>query len=54
MVVIGDTRIDFVVVQFTNGFADEDCQEVNLVGRREGEYLSVNIGDWGNAGRAKL
>lgn len=54
MVVIGDTRIDFVVVQFANGVGDEDCQEVRLEGTREGEYLNVNVGDKGNAGRSKL
>lgn len=28
MVVVGKRRVDFVVVQFVNGVADEDCQEV--------------------------
>ncbi|BCS21307.1 ureidoglycolate hydrolase [Aspergillus puulaauensis] len=28
MVVVGQRRVDFVVVQFANGVGDEDCQEV--------------------------
>ncbi|KAL4913826.1 ureidoglycolate hydrolase [Aspergillus aurantiobrunneus] len=28
MVVVGERRVDFVVVQFANGVAEEDCQEV--------------------------
>ena len=31
MVVLGKGRVDFVVTQFVNGVADDDCQEV-LVG----------------------
>ncbi|KAL8945526.1 MAG: hypothetical protein Q9222_007930 [Ikaeria aurantiellina] len=30
MVVIGRERIDFVVVQYMNGVADDDCQEVDV------------------------
>lgn len=30
MVVVGEQRVDFVVTQFANGVADEDCQEVVL------------------------
>ena len=35
MVVIGQNPIDFVVVQFANGVATEDCQERELGGERE-------------------
>ncbi|KAI4254691.1 MAG: hypothetical protein L6R42_007091 [Xanthoria sp. 1 TBL-2021] len=31
MAVVGEERMDFVVVQYANGVADEDCQEVRLV-----------------------
>ncbi|KAL8847900.1 MAG: hypothetical protein Q9221_007076 [Calogaya cf. arnoldii] len=31
MAVVGEERMDFVVVQYANGVADEDCQEVKLV-----------------------
>ncbi|KAL8729996.1 MAG: hypothetical protein Q9166_004319 [cf. Caloplaca sp. 2 TL-2023] len=30
MVVIGEKRVDFVVVQFANGVVEEDCHEVKL------------------------
>ncbi|KAL9579350.1 MAG: hypothetical protein Q9212_005163 [Teloschistes hypoglaucus] len=30
MVVVGDARIDFLVVQWANGVQEEDCQEVEL------------------------
>jgi ureidoglycolate lyase len=30
MVVLGSRRVDFVVTQFVNGVADDDCQEVML------------------------
>ena len=30
MVVIGEERVDFVVVQSVNGVTDEDCQELEL------------------------
>ncbi|KAL9027821.1 MAG: hypothetical protein Q9196_003718, partial [Gyalolechia fulgens] len=45
MVVIGDARIDFVVVQFANGVVEEDCQEVELNAGAKGKYLRVNVGD---------
>ncbi|KAI4127983.1 MAG: hypothetical protein LQ338_002950 [Usnochroma carphineum] len=56
MVVIGDERIDFVVVQFANGVADEDCEEVVLEEEwgSEGEGLSVDVGDARDCERAKL
>ncbi|KAI4203505.1 MAG: hypothetical protein LQ350_001843 [Teloschistes chrysophthalmus] len=49
MVVVGDARIDFLVVQWANGVQEEDCQEVLL-----GKGVSVVI-DEGYAGeKAKL
>lgn len=42
MVVLGDKPIDFVVVQYANGVADEDCQEV-LLESRDGEGLKVVV-----------
>ncbi|KAL8935808.1 MAG: hypothetical protein Q9216_005243 [Gyalolechia sp. 2 TL-2023] len=54
MVVIGDTRMDFVVVQFANGVAEEDCQEVILEVGVNGECVSVDVGDGKHAGKAKL
>ncbi|RMZ78012.1 hypothetical protein DV737_g4109, partial [Chaetothyriales sp. CBS 132003] len=32
MIVLGKTRLDFVVTQFANGVAGDDCQEVNVNG----------------------
>lgn len=46
MVVLGSRRVDFLVTQFANGVADDDCQEVlvgkggpdaNVLGREERE-----------------
>ena len=39
MVVLGETRIDFVVTQFVNGVPQDDCQEVGI-----GESVSVLVG----------
>ncbi|KAL4784686.1 ureidoglycolate hydrolase [Aspergillus varians] len=39
MVVVGERRVDFVVVQFVNGVAEEDCQEVCF-----GEGVVVDLG----------
>jgi ureidoglycolate lyase len=47
MVVIGEKTIDFVVVQWANGVADEDCQEVSLQGE-------LTVGVDGFRERAKL
>ena len=54
MAVLGKQRIDFLVVQFTNGIDEEDCQEVMF-----GEGVVVEVdkpaggqGAW--RGRAKL
>ncbi|RAL09261.1 ureidoglycolate hydrolase [Aspergillus homomorphus CBS 101889] len=38
MVVVGDRRVDFLVVQFVNGVDSEDCQEVVF-----GEGLAVEV-----------
>lgn len=46
MVVLGKTRVDFVVTQFTNGVGDDDCQEVEM-----GEGIAVDVG---NKVRARL
>ena len=58
MVVLGEKAIDFVVVQYVNGVAIEDCQEVELHAEAGGEGLSVEVGKYGvqaTAGtRAKL
>ena len=52
MVVVGERRVDFVVVQFANEVQTEDCQEVES----EGESVSmiVDLGDATRNGRAKL
>jgi ureidoglycolate lyase len=42
MVVLGDKPIDFVVVQYSNGVSDEDCQEVLLQSTNE-DGLSVVV-----------
>ncbi|KAL2831836.1 putative ureidoglycolate hydrolase [Aspergillus cavernicola] len=50
MVVIGKRRVDFVVVQFVNGVAEEDCQEVCF-----GEGVVVDLTGGSNGGvKAKL
>lgn len=38
MVVLGQRRVDFLVVQFVNGIDEEDCQEVSF-----GEGLAVDV-----------
>lgn len=44
MVVVGNRRVDFMVVQFVNGVADEDCQEAAF-----GEGIVVDLGRKGSA-----
>lgn len=39
MVVLGSKRVDFVVVQSSNGVAEEDCQEVNIA-----DGITVDVG----------
>ncbi|KAL8742044.1 MAG: hypothetical protein Q9184_008312, partial [Pyrenodesmia sp. 2 TL-2023] len=51
MAVIGDERIDFVVVQFANGVAEEDCQEVELP---QPTGVSVDVGAGGRPAEPKL
>ncbi|PGG97030.1 hypothetical protein GX51_07529 [Blastomyces parvus] len=40
MVVVGRRRVDFVVVQFANGVAEDDCQEVAF---RDGIVVDVDV-----------
>jgi len=40
MVVLGARTVDFVVVQFASGVAEDDCQEVELLG---GEGVAVEL-----------
>lgn len=40
MVVLGERRVDFLVTQFVNGVADDDCQEVPL---GEGNSVAVPL-----------
>lgn len=47
MVVIGEKRIDFVVVQSINGMAEDDCEEIEI----QGERLAVAVGDVARRGR---
>lgn len=49
MVVVGSRKVDFLVVQFANGVAEEDCQEV---GFKEG--IVVDLSKGGAKGRSKL
>ncbi|KAL8779658.1 MAG: hypothetical protein Q9213_006849 [Squamulea squamosa] len=35
MAVVGEERMDFVVVQYANGVPEEDCQEVRLIPRAQ-------------------
>ncbi|KAL2004913.1 hypothetical protein VTN00DRAFT_2763 [Thermoascus crustaceus] len=49
MVVLGQRRVDFVVVQFANGVDEEDCQEVAF-----GEGVVVDLGKGGDYGRSSL
>ncbi|KAL4738997.1 ureidoglycolate hydrolase [Aspergillus similis] len=49
MVVVGERRVDFVVTQFVNGVAAEDCQEVRF---REGIAVDLSGRQW--SAEAKL
>ncbi|KAL4883699.1 ureidoglycolate hydrolase [Aspergillus karnatakaensis] len=57
MVVLGKSRVDFLVVQFVNGVGEEDCQEVSVgegvVVQVEGQGGCENFGLWEKK-RAKL
>ncbi|RDW81724.1 ureidoglycolate hydrolase [Aspergillus mulundensis] len=50
MVVVGERRVDFVVTQFVNGVAEEDCQEVCI---REGVAVDLS-GKEGGRAKSKL
>ena len=56
MVVLGENEIEFVVVQYANGIAEEDCQEVEIsVDRGKGVEADLGTGTEGVLqGRAKL
>lgn len=41
MVVLGERRVDFLVTQFVNGVADDDCQEV-LLGEENQVYVGLD------------
>ncbi|KAK5107216.1 hypothetical protein LTR62_001624 [Meristemomyces frigidus] len=43
MVVLGKQEIDFVVVQYANGVANEDCQEVMLDGDTGQDGVAVEV-----------
>jgi len=45
MVVLGEKAIKFVVVQYANGVAVEDCQEVEIEARDGEEGLVVDVGE---------
>lgn len=54
MVVLGTQRVDFLVTQFVNGVAEDDCQEVLLGENARGVDLSrVGLGGKGTA-KARL
>lgn len=48
MVVLGQRRVDFMVVQFVNGVDDEDCQEAAF-----GEGVVIDLGAKGQYGRVE-
>ncbi|KAK4549095.1 hypothetical protein LTR36_007551 [Oleoguttula mirabilis] len=57
MVVLGEKAIDFIVVQYANGVAMEDCQEIEIYAGNGGEGLRVAVDDVGEqqtSARAKL
>jgi ureidoglycolate lyase len=49
MVVVGECKVDFVVTQFVNGVAAEDCQEVCF-----GEGIVVDLSERQQRAQAKL
>ncbi|KAK4890759.1 hypothetical protein LTR27_010578 [Elasticomyces elasticus] len=51
MVVLGEKAIDFVVVQYMNGVALDDCQEVEV--ETEGDGLAVDVGNLFEQGMAR-
>ncbi|KAK5700294.1 hypothetical protein LTR17_023051 [Elasticomyces elasticus] len=51
MVVLGEKAIDFVVVQYMNGVALDDCQEVEV--ETEGDGLAVDVDNLFEQGMAR-
>lgn len=45
MVVLGAKSVDFVVVQYANGVALEDCQEMEIKNELGSEGLNVIVSD---------
>ncbi|KAJ4986844.1 ureidoglycolate hydrolase [Stagonosporopsis vannaccii] len=54
MIVIGDRPIDFVVVQFANEVAIEDCQEVSLKAAKGAQEGVVVMVDTDGAGKVQV
>ena len=55
MVVLGEERIDFVVVQWVSGVGEEDCQEVVFGGGLDGKGgVEVVTGEVSKGGWARL
>ena len=54
MIVVGKQEVVFLVTQFTNGIADDDCQEVAFeAGEAGGFTISVpSPGSWLNSQKA--
>ena len=52
MVVVGEKRVDFVVVQSVNGVSEDDCQEVEV--EQEGVGVSVAVNERLSTSSAKL
>jgi len=52
MVVLGESGVEFVVVQYANGVAEEDCQETEMLINDGGQGLVVDVGS--SEGRSKL
>ncbi|TKA74952.1 hypothetical protein B0A55_04939 [Friedmanniomyces simplex] len=53
MVVLGERAIDFVVAQYMNGVAIEDCQEVELGVESDGDGLAVDVEGSNGQGTAR-
>ena len=43
MAVVGQQEIDFAVVQYVNGVSEDDCEEVELVGKEGRATLEVKV-----------
>lgn len=53
MLVLGEREVEFVVVQFMNGVAEDDVEEVEMV-VQGGEGVEVDVGSGVTGGGAKL